>query len=79
MKTITLSNERRAALIAELQSLFSTQFDETLSDFRAGEVLDAMLKTLAPTVYNQAVEDVRAHFQGKLDDLSGEVYVQPEK
>lgn len=79
MKTITLSDERRLALIAELQTLFSTQFDEPLSDFRAAEVLDAMLKTLAPTVYNQAVEDVRAHFQAKLDDLSGEVYVQPKK
>jgi uncharacterized protein (DUF2164 family) len=79
MKTITLSDERRLGLIAELQRLFSKQFDETLSNFRAGEVLDAMLTTLAPTVYNQAVEDVRAHFQAKLDDLSGEVYVQTEK
>ena len=78
MKRITLSDERREALIAELQALFSTEFDETLSDFRAGEVLDRMLRTLAPTVYNQAVEDVRAHFQAKLDDLGGEVYVDPD-
>ena len=34
-----------------------------------------MLKTLGPAVYNQAVQDVRAHFQTKLDDLEGEVYV----
>lgn len=75
MKKIELTYERRGALIAHLQTLFSTEFDESLSDFRAGEILDIMLKTLGPTVYNQAVEDVRAHLQAKLDDLSGEVYV----
>lgn len=75
MKQIQLSDERREALIGHLQTLFSSEFDETLSDFRAGEILDRMLKTLGPTVYNQAVEDVRAHFQTKLDDLNGEVYV----
>ena len=74
MKQIQLSDERRDALIGHLQTLFSTEFDETLSDFRAGEILDRMLKTLGPTVYNQAVEDVRAHLQTKLDDLNGEVY-----
>ena len=75
MKQIELSAERRDALIAHLQTLFSTEFDETLSAFRASEILDRMLTTLGPTVYNQAVEDVRAHFQAKLDDLSGEVFV----
>lgn len=75
MKKIELTDERRDALIAHLQTLFSTEFDETLSGFRAGEIIDHMLKTLGPTVYNQAVADVRAHFQSKLDDLDGEVYV----
>ena len=73
MKKIELSDERRDALVAHLQSLFSSSFDETLSDFRAGEILELMLRTLGPTVYKQAVADVRAHLEGKLDDLDGEV------
>jgi len=72
---ITLSDDRRSALIGHLQTLFSDQFDEDLSVFRAEEIVDTMLQTLAPMVYNQAVEDVRAHLQGKLDDLSGEVHL----
>ncbi|MEL6567622.1 MAG: DUF2164 family protein [Pseudomonadota bacterium] len=72
---ITLSDDRRNALIGHLQTLFSDQFDEDLSVFRAEEIVDTMLQTLAPMVYNQAVEDVRAHLQGKLDDLSGEVHL----
>ena len=78
MKNVSLTDERREALISHLQALFSTEFDEPLSDFRAGEILDRMLKTLGPTVYNQAVEDVRAHLQGKLDDLGGEIYIDGE-
>lgn len=75
MKQITLATDRRARLVGQLQTLFATEFDETLSEFRAERVLDLMLSTLGPGIYNQAVQDVRAHLQTKLDDLDGEVYV----
>ena len=75
MKTITLSDDRRERLVGQLQSLFQAEFDETLSSFRAAQVLDLMLITLGPGIYNQAVQDVRAHLQTKLDGLDGEVYV----
>lgn len=71
---VTLDPARRERAGARLQKLFSTEFDETLSDFRANQVIDLMLKTLGPAIYNQAVQDVRAHLQGKLDDLDGEVF-----
>jgi uncharacterized protein (DUF2164 family) len=72
---ITLAPDRRARLAAHLQRLFSAEFDEKLSDLRAGEIIDLMLRTLGPEVYNQAVQDVRDHLQVKLDDLDGEVFV----
>lgn len=75
MKPLTLSDDRREALAGHLQRLFKAEFDEDLSTFRAEAIIDLMLKRLGPAVYNQAVEDVRAHLQGKLDDLSGEVWV----
>lgn len=75
MKQITLSEDRRERLVGQLQTLFRAEFDETLSPFRAEQVLDLMLNTLGPGIYNQAVQDVRAHLQTKLDDLDGEVYV----
>jgi uncharacterized protein (DUF2164 family) len=70
---IELAPDRRARLTAHLQQLFSKEFDEKLSDFRAGEIVDLMLRTLGPAVYNQAVQDVRANLQTRLDDLEGEV------
>lgn len=75
MKQITLSEDRRGRLVGQLQTLFAAEFDETLSGFRAEQILDLMLTTLGPGIYNQAVQDVRAHLQSKLDDLDGEVYV----
>ncbi|MBB36500.1 MAG: hypothetical protein CME88_18180 [Hirschia sp.] len=73
-----LSEERREALRDHLIRLFSSDFDETLTEFRADAVIDLMLKTLGPTVYNQAVQDVRQHLQIKLDDLDGEIYLDSE-
>lgn len=78
MKRLELDKDRRAAVIAALQRFYSSEFDETLSDFRAERLIDALLHTIGPSVYNQAVHDVRAHLQGKLDDLDGEVYVPEE-
>ena len=71
---IKLDPARKERVAARLQLLFSKEFDEKLSDFRASEIIDLMLRTLGPAIYNQAVQDVRAHMQGKLDDLDGEVY-----
>jgi uncharacterized protein (DUF2164 family) len=71
---IALEPQRRTRVVAQLQQLFAKEFDENLSDFQASAVVDLMLKTLGPAVYNQAVQDVRAHMQVKLDDLDGEVF-----
>jgi uncharacterized protein (DUF2164 family) len=71
---INLTDDRRNEFLTRLQSLFYTEFDEDLSDFRAEAILDLALEMLGPTVYNQAVQDARAYFQTKLDDLDGEVH-----
>lgn len=76
MKTLALSAERRQHLVDDLQTLFSRDFEIPLSDFRAGEVVDRMIRLIGPAVYNEAVQDVRAHFQRRLDDLDGEVFVE---
>lgn len=75
---IQLGPERKREVLDLLQSHFESAFDEPLSDFRADALLDLFLKTVGPAIYNQAVQDVRAHLQRKLDDLDGEVYVDAE-
>ena len=75
---IELSAGRQTEFKGQLQALFRAKFDEELSEFRANEILGLFLRTLGPAVYNQAVQDVRAHLQVKLDDLEGEVYAEDE-
>ncbi|MBY9066147.1 DUF2164 domain-containing protein [Hyphomonas sp. WL0036] len=75
MKTLALSEDRRQRLIDQLRLMFSQEFDIALSPFQAGEVVDRMTALLGPAVYNEAVQDVRQHFQRRLDDLDGEVFV----
>jgi uncharacterized protein (DUF2164 family) len=65
---------RKQRVAVQIQQLFSKEFDEKLSDFRAEKVVDLMLRTLGPAIYNQGVQDARTHLQSKLDDLEGEVY-----
>lgn len=70
---IPLSDERRTQLTQKLQGFYLQEFDETLSAFRAEQILDFCLEALGPPIYNQAVQDARGFMQRKLDELDGEV------
>ena len=74
---IKLSTERRAKLLVGLKRLYTSEFDEDLSDFQAEQILSFFTKALGPSVYNQAIADARAFVAGKLDDLDAEFF-EPE-
>ena len=69
---IHLAEERQRALLDSLARFYREAFDEDLSRFRAERLLEFFLKTLAPPVYNQAIQDARAFMAEKLEDLEVE-------
>jgi uncharacterized protein (DUF2164 family) len=69
MTKLDLSPERRAELVTALQAYFSDEFDESLSAFRAEELLTFMIGQLGPSLYNAGIQDARAYLADKLDDL----------
>jgi uncharacterized protein (DUF2164 family) len=71
---IELADDRRQRLILNLQGYFLEEFDEELTEFRAGKLIEFFLGALGPHVYNQAVQDARGFMLRKLEDLDGEVY-----
>lgn len=75
---IKLSDERRERLVAAIRQFSSEEFDQSLSDFQANRLLDFLIRHLGAPVYNQAIQDARAFFQEKLEDLDGEIY-EPEE
>lgn len=72
---IELSEERRKALMDAFRRFFAEEFDEPVSDFRAGKIFSFFLRALGPPLYNQAVSDARAFMLRKLEDLDVEFYV----
>lgn len=72
MRKLELSDERRAEFVTALQGYFADEFDETLSSFRAEELLTFMLGQLGPSLYNAGIQDARVFLSEKLDDLDME-------
>jgi uncharacterized protein (DUF2164 family) len=75
---IRLTDERRERMLRSVRKFFADELDLELGDFAAGRVLDFFAKELGAPVYNQAIQDARAHLQSKLDDLEGEFYEPDE-
>lgn len=71
---LEISEERKRALQDRLAVMFRDELDENLSDFRSAQMLDLVLEAIGPSIYNQAVQDVRGYFQTRIDDLEGEIY-----
>jgi uncharacterized protein (DUF2164 family) len=74
---IKLTDERRERVLNAATKFFAENFDEELSEFRREVLLDFFIKELGAPVYNQAIQDVRAAMQEKLQDLEGEFH-EPE-
>lgn len=72
---IQLSDERKQGILKSFIAFYQGEFDETLSEFRAEQVLDFFIKALGPAVYNQAIQDARAFITEKLEDLDAEFFV----
>ena len=77
---IRLSDDRRSILVEAIQRQFADDFDEPLSDFRAGQILDFFVAELGPPVYNQGVRDASAYIAEKLADIEGDVFeIEPPR
>lgn len=71
---IHLSEDRRQRMLRSVRQHFLEEFDDDLSEFRAGTLIDFFLRELGPGVYNQGVQDAARYLQEKLTDIEGEVY-----
>ncbi len=76
---IRLTDERRKVILEELTRTYHELFDETLSAFRAEQLLAFFVKNLGPAVYNQAIQDARAFMTEKIEDLDAVFYVPDER
>ncbi|GAB5509628.1 MAG: hypothetical protein Rhims3KO_10290 [Hyphomicrobiales bacterium] len=78
MKKPELSDERHEQIVRAVQGYFQSEFDETISQFRADELVSFMLSQIGASMYNQAIQDARGYMTEKLEDLDTE-FTLPEE
>ena len=68
---VTLSPDVTKQFLASIKRYVAENLDQDIGDLKARMLLDYVLKEIAPTVYNRAITDAQAYFQGRVADLDG--------
>ncbi|MEO5771411.1 MAG: DUF2164 domain-containing protein [Burkholderiaceae bacterium] len=71
---IEISAEQRKEAIASIERYFRENMDERIGNIAAGGLLGYFLEELGPVVYNQAVADVKARLQARVEEVDIEVH-----
>ena len=66
---IKLSLQQKNDLRQKVIALFMDDFDEEISDFKADQILDAFIEKLGPSIYNTAIQDMKAFMMNRIKDL----------
>lgn len=69
-----LDKETRAALVASLERYAEEELEISIGDLKANLLLDYILEEAGPSVYNEAIQDARAFFFDKIEDLEATCY-----
>lgn len=78
-RLVRLSEERKADILRRLTGMYAREFDEDLSSFRAEKILAFFVRSLGPSVYNQAIQDARKFMAERLEDLDATFYEKEEE
>ncbi|MBY6187322.1 DUF2164 domain-containing protein [Marinobacter hydrocarbonoclasticus] len=71
---ITLDPAQRTATLRQLTDYFEQQLDQDLGQFEGEFLLDHLLKTLGPVIYNQALQDAQALLQPRMELVVESLY-----
>lgn len=67
-------DEARQQAIASIKRYFDEILDLDIGDLKAELMLDYMLKEIAPTIYNQAIQDAQKFVHERLGDLDSSLF-----
>ena len=72
---IELSTQAQKDAIASIQKYFEVNMPEMIGELPAGLLLNFFVEEIGPAIYNKAIADSQAQMLRRVDDLSGELYV----
>ncbi|WP_026583146.1 DUF2164 domain-containing protein [Bacillus sp. J33] len=70
---IRLTKEQHQMMISDIQTFFSQERDEEISEFSAERVLDFVKESLAPHFYNAAISDVKHVVEQQYASMEDEI------
>ncbi|MDT2047010.1 hypothetical protein CHN50_02140 [Priestia aryabhattai] len=68
-QALTISKEKKKALIEEIQTYFLNERDEEIGELAASLLLDFFVDKIAIEFYNLGVEDSYRYMSDRLEDL----------
>jgi uncharacterized protein (DUF2164 family) len=71
---IDYPDEARKQAIASIKRYFDEVLDDDIGDLKAEMMLEFILKEIAPTVYNQAVQDAQKLLQERVTEMDGALF-----
>ena len=72
---IELSTQAEKDAVASIQKYFEVNMPERIGELPAGLLLNFFVEEIGPAIYNKAIADAQARMMRRVDDLSGELYV----
>ena len=74
MQKIKLSKEERERIIPFIQNYFAEERNEDLGELAAGFVLDFVLETIGPFIYNKGIQDAQTFLRLRLTEVEEGLY-----
>jgi len=75
--TIEFEKDVRDRLISSIKQFFLNKLDQDIGDLKASLVLNFILKSIGPSIYNHAVHDVQMRMQEIVSEIDGTCF-EPE-
>ncbi len=69
MGKIEIDKQKYEILLEQLKVYFADEMDQQLGDLKARLMLDFILESVGPVVYNKAVADMQKFLYERIDDL----------
>lgn len=74
---LELTKTEHDQAIASIKLFAREELEAELTDLKARQLLDFMVREVCPLAYNKGVRDAEGQFRRHLEDLSASVYAPP--
>jgi len=74
---IELTTEQRSEAVQSIRRFFQEELELDIGDLKAALVLDYVLREIAPSVHNDAIEKAQTYMRDRLADLEA-IAAEPE-